>query len=182
MKIFLLVIGIVLMSIGVAIHYLWGYKPGWLLEGAFYVPVIFGWLALLFLMALFHPGTRMGKGEKRTLLQNIGFRVYFLSYLVWLAGLIAILVYADNLLEQRVVSILQDGPTAYSTALVVNIDERSSKTGTKYYAIIEYPTAAGQVRQSMKEQEGMYVLGQRLQVKYSTRYPDMFTLVSPYGK
>lgn len=150
------------------------YKDAWLVEGAYAVPLIFGWLFFLFGLVMCHPVRKKVGTTYSSFSRKIFHAVYFICYPVWLVALVGLFLWSNYLLELRINTIFTNGPIAHATATVMEIDTRSSKTGTKYYAIIEYNTPEGTVRQAIKDASGYYKSGQKLTVKYAQQYPDMF--------
>jgi len=176
--------GVIFIFAGTLLYAYWGYKDNWFIN---YVPMLlmlYGWIAILFIVIAFHPGSVQKTTGKKTTLRWMANKLYYLAYAGWVY-LLAQNVFALNRLKtQRIDYVLTTQPAADVTATVRYIEERWDKSGPHPFAIIAYPTASGEVEQSINDSRRIYAQGQTLHIKYSVAHPDMFALqgvsVDPY--
>ena len=175
----LLVTAIGLLAAGVSVFYFYGYKDSFWVQGSAYLPVVFGWLSLLFLAIFLHPRKPKAEQPGSHTWQRITYAVYFIIYPVLLAGLVGLFAGLEMAKDKRVDTLLSNPDSKRAIAIVTEREERRWRTSHHTYAIISYSTTDGIVEQAIKDDDGMYQAGQRIPITYSPDYPDMFRVEAP---
>ncbi|AMR31245.1 hypothetical protein A0256_07285 [Mucilaginibacter sp. PAMC 26640] len=98
------------------------------------------------------------------------FVVIFLIVFITVFGVI------DNLAKVRVDNILSNGPIKSTTATVVKVDMRSTRSGKQAWSIINYKTAGTIIEQSFADTSDPQT-GKKYLIEYSVQYPDMFRVL-----
>lgn len=163
---------LVLIIIGSSIYYFFGYKDSFWIEASSYLPVIFGWLCVLYPLALVHISIR-NKQQRSSVIRKAAYALY----LGWLVALVAGFIELDVLLDKRVENILASDKVGFSKARVVRIEQRRLKASSHTYAVIEYNAGGEQIKQAIRDENGLYRPGQEIDIKYAQKYPDMFAVV-----
>jgi len=79
-----------------------------------------------------------------------------------------------RLTDQRINHILNDEPTNTTVAFVTDIEQHQSRSGTYHVAIIKYQVNGTEYQKEIREVLGEFQIGEKLTLKYSIEYPEMF--------
>ncbi len=178
-----LLIAVAFISGGTSLYYFYGYKDNTWIKGCAYLLMVFGWVFILFTMLLIYPAALHSPSQRREAgdsspLQKIKRVLFFICFAVWMLALIFNFFIADEWMENRVSTILSTGPTTLATAVVMKIEDRSGRVSSHFFAIIRYTTPKGEVKQAVADDNRLYQPGETVQIHYSNKYPDMFSVIS----
>jgi hypothetical protein len=173
---FFFLLSAVMVGGGSWIKYHYNYKDGFWMEMLHEVPIILGWVFMLYPLVILHIHIKNGK-KQVSLVRKAGHGLFFMVYLIWLVALIAGLVELEMLAEKRVDTILASPETHFAKARVTHMEIRRRKSSTRHFAMIEYEANGKIIEQSIRDEEGFYQPGQVIDIKYADKYPDMFRVV-----
>jgi hypothetical protein len=174
-----LLVAVLLIGTGAFIYYLYGYKDSFWIEAISYLPIIFGWLCMLYPLITIHVRIKGKEKGGPSVIRKAGHALFFIAYPAWLVVLVAGFLELSLLTERRVEKILASDEVGFSKARVIRVEERRRKSSSHIYAIIEYNAGGESVQQAIKD-GGFYRQGQEIDIKYAAKYPDMFTVVGGY--
>jgi hypothetical protein len=109
----------------------------------------------------------------------IGLRLRRLLTIVLLVGAMAGNIYFVSKLDAaRRNDILENQPTQTAIAEVSGIQERRGRRSTSYYAIFEYTAGNKTITHAWYEKnESDFLVGQKFEIRYSVKYPEMFKII-----
>lgn len=102
----------------------------------------------------------------------------FIIYSLFSITVVATAILSEKYCTRRVVQILKTEPTNETIGRISKIESRNSRGGSKPWAIIEYDTQNGTVKQAMYNYKGIFSAGQTYQIRYSISHPEMFKIIT----
>ncbi len=151
--------------IGCGLYYFIWYKNGQWLHLGIVTLIVGGTSGVIWLFKENRHNIKKSKSREGL------FVIVFVFLLVGFAGLIS------SLERKRVDFIFQVGPNTEVTAVVVDIDLRSTRSGKQPWSIIHYQTGSQSIEQSFPDTSKNLVVGKKYLIEYSIKYPDMFRVL-----
>lgn len=172
-------IGAPIIIVGMSlVYYYFEYKNhniSWL----FIIALFAGWFSIFFTISgdyLSGPKILWRNDKAGMLKQGIGRLIIYLT----MVGLMFVNGYVVNTAEEnREKGIMDNQPTAFTTALVTGVVATHGKSGTYYHAEFQYTINGKVIFQETPDNSGYLVAGQTYNLKYSIKYPEMFVI---YGR
>ena len=168
---------VLLFGAGTVVYYYSGYKDNFWVDAAAYLPVIFGWLCLLFLLIEGHIRVRETL-KNRTGTRSLVNALFFILYPLWLVALVAGFLGLEFLSNERVERILRSPEARLTTGTVIRVETRRIKSTSHRYAVIRYEASGRPQEQALKDDSRLYLEGQQVRVRYADAHPDMFRVTS----
>ena len=157
---------------GSLLFYFEAYRNIFFLEILYVILISTAWLSLLIIFwenNLF-SNKRIKNLNKKSWL-NLLMRVLFFAIAI------ANIIWLSNLSDKRVAEILNHKKFVIAIATVIKLEERFSKTGSQRYAIINYKAGNQIVSQAFYDCNKDCSAGQKIKIKYSKDYPQMFAVL-----
>ncbi len=90
-------------------------------------------------------------------------------------------IYIDNIMHKRVEKILstQNFIETYATVIKIDVRHSYSRVGksSKRYDIINYISNNRLTKQAILDNNRIFHIGNKLRIKYSEKYPEMFAVI-----
>lgn len=169
-------IGILLILIGSALFYFQGHKDNGLVTGSSYIVLFIGWIVIYLSITpnLGKTKVTFKKNRSKWIKEKAKSAITLLTIGVLIA---ANFFFVNSLIEKRVTDILTNQPSNQTVGIIKKIESRNSRGGPKEYAIIEYTANGEQIQQPISNYESQFFVGQKVEMIYSSEYPEMFQLI-----
>ncbi len=171
--------GITLIFAGSLLLYFEGYRNNDIISTLSYLSVFGGWIFLYIRVVKGTPleekTDEFSKANPEPFMQHISkmFAIFLLLGIV-----VGNIYYVSRLGNARKIDILQNQPSQTTIAEVTGIQVRRSRRSTSYYAIFEYTAGNKTIRHPWyEENEGDFLVGQRFEIRYSIKYPEMVEII-----
>jgi NADH:ubiquinone oxidoreductase subunit 5 (subunit L)/multisubunit Na+/H+ antiporter MnhA subunit len=141
--------------------------------------IVIGWIIILVTFFKdFFPKNKKDISDNTQANQSKPKVTWLVSRLIFFTLNIGNIIFANYLSDLRVNIILNNEPSQVAIATVVGFEEKYiSKSGGITYAVIIYRTEDKLIHQYINDSKEQYQIGQKIKIKYSVEYPDMFAVI-----